>query len=212
MILAIDTATRQIGLAVHNGQSPIAQTIWHSENNHTIELAPNVEKLLTQNNLTVGDLTAIGVALGPGSFNGVRIGLAFAKGLALAHNLPLVGARTLDILVRGVQPVSGKLMAVIQAGRGRIVWAQYQVEGARWVSASAGEVGEWVHVKAIADAETRIVGELEPAWIDSARLQIMPRDPVYLAEIVRDQLVGVGAASAETLAPIYANSPTSGTA
>jgi tRNA threonylcarbamoyladenosine biosynthesis protein TsaB len=201
-----------MGLALHDGQKILAQTSWQSENNHTIELAPNVAKLLREQKISVRDLTALGVALGPGSFNGVRIGLSFAKGLALPQKIPIIGARTLDILVRGVQPIAGKLIAVIQAGRGRIVWAQYHVEAGRWVSVSAGEVGEWEIMLAQADSETRIVGEIESRWIDSARIQILPRDPVYLAEIVREQLAGAATASGfANLAPIYAHQPTSGT-
>ncbi|MEK7807626.1 MAG: tRNA (adenosine(37)-N6)-threonylcarbamoyltransferase complex dimerization subunit type 1 TsaB, partial [Chloroflexota bacterium] len=125
--MAVDTATRSIGLALLDDQKLIAETMWHSENNHTVELAPNVEKLLKENHVAARNLKAIAVAIGPGSFNGVRVGLGFAKGLSLARDVSLIGVRTLDILVYGVTLYEGGLIPVIQAGRGRIIWSRYTV-------------------------------------------------------------------------------------
>ncbi|MBI5713073.1 MAG: tRNA (adenosine(37)-N6)-threonylcarbamoyltransferase complex dimerization subunit type 1 TsaB, partial [Chloroflexi bacterium] len=151
MILSLDTATRSIGLALLDDQKLIAALMWHSENNHTVELAPNVEKLLKEHHVAARDLKAIAVAIGPGSFNGVRIGLGFAKGLSLARDVPLIGVRTLDILVYGVTPFDGGLIPVIQAGRGRIIWSRYTVGQRGWESASAGAVSDWDGLKAHAE-------------------------------------------------------------
>ncbi|NJN55891.1 MAG: tRNA (adenosine(37)-N6)-threonylcarbamoyltransferase complex dimerization subunit type 1 TsaB, partial [Anaerolineae bacterium] len=84
MILAIDTATRWLGLALHNGTAVQAELGWRCQNNHTIELAPAIENLFQQTSITPADLSAITITIGPGSYSALRVGLALAKGLALA--------------------------------------------------------------------------------------------------------------------------------
>ncbi len=213
MILALDTATRSIGLALLDDKKLIAETMWHSENNHTVELAPNVEKLLKENHVAVRDLKAIAVAIGPGSFNGVRIGLGFAKGLSLARDVPLIGVRTLDILVYGVTLYEGGLIPVIQAGRGRIIWSRYKVGQRGWESASAGVVSDWETLKAHAEENDRIIGEIDQvgsSLIDSRKIESYQRRPLHLALIARERLLRGDVDDAATLAPIYAHQPASG--
>ena len=126
MLLAIDTSTAQVGLALCHGQQLVAETIWYSGQRHTVELAPALSELLRHASLTINDIAALGVAIGPGSFTALRVGLAFAKGLALARNLPIVGIATLDVVAAGQAVRSMRLAAVLQAGRGRIAVGWYQ--------------------------------------------------------------------------------------
>lgn len=213
VILAVDTATHSIGLALLDGQQLIAERMWHSENNHTVELAPNVEKLLKENHVAVRDLKAIAVALGPGSFNGVRIGLGFVKGLSLARDVPLIGVRTLDILTHSVTPFNGGLIPVIQAGRGRIIWSRYRVGKHGWESASAGVVSDWETLNAHVEENDRLIGEIDPVGlrlIDPKKIGSRERRPFYLAQIAAERLVRGEVDDATMLAPIYAQQPTSG--
>ena len=94
MILAIDTATDWMGLALHDGSSVLAEFGWRSRRTQTIELAPAVAQLWARTGVSAGDLSAIAVAIGPGSYTGLRVGLALAKGIALGQKLPLVGVPT----------------------------------------------------------------------------------------------------------------------
>src|SRR5512134_1144294 len=98
LLLAIDTSTLMAGVALYDGVHVLSEIIWHSPNHHTVELAPVVADVLKRSGIKAPDLKALGVATGPGSFTGLRIGMAFAKGLALAWRIPLVGIPTLDIL------------------------------------------------------------------------------------------------------------------
>jgi tRNA threonylcarbamoyladenosine biosynthesis protein TsaB len=213
VIFALDTATRSIGLALLDDDNLIAEMMWHSENNHTVELAPNVESLFKAHHVAARDLKAVAVAIGPGSFNGVRIGLGFAKGLSLARDVPLIGVRTLDILVNGVSPFNGGLIPVIQAGRGRIIWARYKVGQRGWESASAGVVSDWATLKAHAEENDRIIGEIDQvgsSLIDPQQIESCSRRPFYLAQIARERLLRGDVDDAATLSPIYAHQPTSG--
>ena len=80
MLLAIDTSTRMIGVALYDGVQILSETLWLSGQYHTVELAPTVDALVEQAGVPLADIQVVAVALGPGSFTGLRIGLAFAKG------------------------------------------------------------------------------------------------------------------------------------
>ena len=98
MLLGIDTATHFAGLALYDQGQVWAEEIWYSAMTHTVELMPRVQRMLNTYRVTVEALTGIGVSLGPGSFTGLRIGLAAAKGMALPYRLPLIGISALDVL------------------------------------------------------------------------------------------------------------------
>ena len=132
MLLAVDTSTMQIGLALFDGAQVISEYSWRSGHRHTTELAPATADLLMRCGLTIETVRALGVALGPGSFTSLRVGLAFVKGLAIARHIPLMGIPTLDVLANA-QPVSKLPLAVaIQAGRGRFALGWYKGSQKGW--------------------------------------------------------------------------------
>ena len=134
MLLAVDTSTAQVGLAVYDGPQGqvIGEYAWRSSQRHTVELAPAIYELLARCGLTMDDIRALGVALGPGSFTSLRVGLSLVKGFALARSLPLIGIPTLDILA-AAQPLSRfPLRVAIQAGRGRLAAGWYKRSKGSW--------------------------------------------------------------------------------
>jgi tRNA threonylcarbamoyladenosine biosynthesis protein TsaB len=126
MMLAVDTSTDQMGIALGDGYQIVAESMWRSQQYHTVELAPAIAELLRRAGISMTSIEAVSVAVGPGSYTALRVGLALAKGIALSRNLPLVGIPTLDVLAAG-QPVCAlRLGAVIRAGRGRIALGWYK--------------------------------------------------------------------------------------
>jgi tRNA threonylcarbamoyladenosine biosynthesis protein TsaB len=100
--------------------------VWTNADHHTVELAPAVADSLRRAGITILALEAVGVATGPGSFTGLRIGMALAKGIALARRLPVIGVPSLDILA-AAQPVQDTdLVAALLAGRGRLAVGWYR--------------------------------------------------------------------------------------
>src|SRR5688572_4220360 len=98
LVLAIDTATAVLSLALHNGHEVISEITWRAPGHHTQEVPPRVQEILQQAGFEPRDLTAIALALGPGSYTGLRIGMSLAKGIAMACDPPiaLIGVPTLD--------------------------------------------------------------------------------------------------------------------
>lgn len=120
MLLAIDTSTPQIGLALFDGHKVIADQNWFSGQMHTVELAPSVIQLLERCGSSIEDIDGIGVAIGPGSFTSLRVGLSFVKGLSFARNIPVASVNSLDILANGVKiNTTAPLYCALPAGRGR---------------------------------------------------------------------------------------------
>jgi tRNA threonylcarbamoyladenosine biosynthesis protein TsaB len=139
-LLAIDTSTRTVGLALYDGTQVVFESTWVSKDHHTVELAPAVADALQKSGISAAGLGALAVATGPGSFTGLRIGMALAKGIALAQHLPLIGVPTLDALA-AAQPLSDlPLAALLRAGRGRLAVGWYQAQEAGWRSIRNVEV------------------------------------------------------------------------
>ncbi|HEY3310907.1 MAG TPA: tRNA (adenosine(37)-N6)-threonylcarbamoyltransferase complex dimerization subunit type 1 TsaB [Anaerolineales bacterium] len=126
MLLAIDTSTPQIGLALYDGVQVLAEYLWASKARHTVELAPAVADVLKHAGSKIDQVKALGVAIGPGSFTSLRVGLSFVKGLAFAQSLPVVGINTLDV-VAASQPANPgtRLVCLLPAGRGRLAVCWY---------------------------------------------------------------------------------------
>ena len=121
MLLAIDTSTAQIGLALYDGATVPGELVWQSRTHHTEQLAPALADLLDRVGIKMDSLKALGVAIGPGSFTSLRVGLAFIKGLALARHLPLVGIPTLDIVAACVPLLDRRLVQYPSTLRPRMI-------------------------------------------------------------------------------------------
>ena len=132
MELAIDTSTDIAGIALSHEGEMIAEMTWHSGRNHTVELVPNIANLLKQAKLNPQELSAVFVARGPGKFNGLRVGMSTAKGIAFALNIPLVGVSTLEIEAYPFAFTGLPVCPVHNASRGEIATALYQQNGDDW--------------------------------------------------------------------------------
>ena len=122
-ILAIDTSTERAGIALSDG-SAIFSRSWDAGRTQTTSVLPIIDALLTESGLSPSKLGAIAIAMGPGTFTGLRVGMSLAKGLVLACDIPLIGIPTLDIAAAGAGDADN-LIAVLPAGRGRVVWQRY---------------------------------------------------------------------------------------
>lgn len=219
MILAIDTATRWTGLALHDETAVIAEVGWRSINTQTIELSPAIAGLLQRAGIHSSDLKGIAVAIGPGSYTGLRVGLAVAKGIALAHQTPLLGVPTLDIVAAGFGSLPGNLAVVAEAGRTRICAAVYAWNGRKgWQAAATPVIESWPNfLSTLSDEPITFAGEITA---EAAR-QIRAASKVYrlatpaastrragcLAEIGWQRLRKGQLDDAASLAPIYLKAP-----
>ncbi len=178
MLLAVDTSTRWIGLALYDDEQVIAEEIWPSQNHHTIQLAPAVTNLMKHAGAAWADLQALGVALGPGSFTGLRIGLGLVKGFALGLHVPVIGVPTMEVVAVS-QPVQEHPLAVVlQAGRGRIALGWYVAMNEAWCAEGEAKVTTAEELSQCIHKPTLVCGELT---VDERRLLARKRKNVLLA-------------------------------
>ena len=124
IVLALDTCLGACSVAVIDGERTLASATEAMTRGHQERLAPMTGEVMIAAGLAFSDLDRIGVTVGPGSFTGLRVGLAFAKGLALALDLPCIGVGSLEALAGSVGD-TGHCAAVIDAGRGNVYLQQF---------------------------------------------------------------------------------------
>ncbi len=124
-ILALDCATESLVVALRAGSCVYTRTVREGLR-HAQTIAPQVEQTLAQASLQARDLGLIVAGVGPGSFTGLRIALATARGLARGASCPLVGVCTLDALAWPLQTWAGLVVPVLDARRGRVYAALYR--------------------------------------------------------------------------------------
>jgi tRNA threonylcarbamoyladenosine biosynthesis protein TsaB len=161
MILAIDTSTQWMGIALLKDTQILYEKVWRTHRRHTVELAPAIQEAVADCGLQINDLEAIGIALGPGSFTSLRIGLAVAKGLALTLHVPVIGIPSLDITAAGVPVQDIPLITVLRAGRERLAACNYQAENGHWKATGDIYITTAQELEAAIDSPTLICGELE---------------------------------------------------
>ena len=219
MLIALDTGTRWAGLALYDESNGLlSECGWHSANRHTVELMPAVAQMLARSGATPTDLQAVAVALGPGSFTGLRVALAAAKGLALALDIKLIGIPTLDVVAYPHRNALLPVAATVQAGRGRVCWAPYANTLAGWGAQAPYGLST---VRELADrlvTPVMIAGELLPA--DRLTLSELLGDRVHLlspamairraghlAELAWVRLEAGDSDDLDSLSPIYLHEP-----
>lgn len=218
LLLAIDTATRYAGLALFDGDAVQSEVYWRSQNNHSVELMPTLVRTLDQQGVGPQDLSAVAVAIGPGSFTGLRIGLSAAKGLAQAQGLPIFGVSTLDVLAFQHEDQRRPVWSVIHAGRGRLCVARYERRRGRWSRRGEFDLTTLDGLVERLTGRALVCGELTrqeiiyvTEHIDADVLFAKPsqsmRRPANLAELGWQRFSRGQRDDLATLSPIYLHTP-----
>ena len=126
IILSIDSSTPVAGIAVSDGMQLMGEITLNTKNTHSEKLMPLVQHLLNELELTVKDLDAIAVTQGPGSFTGLRIGMATAKGLAQGAGKKLIAVPTLDCLAQNLVHYPGVICPIMNAQKKQVYTAIYR--------------------------------------------------------------------------------------
>jgi tRNA threonylcarbamoyladenosine biosynthesis protein TsaB len=157
IVLALDTALEACSVALGRGERLLAHRYAECGKAHAEILMPMIEAVLGDSQLDVSAIERIGVTVGPGSFTGLRTGLAAARGLALALGRPAVGVTTCAVLAAGA-PQGEPIAAAIEARRGEIYFAAFDGKGGEALSARALALGEGVKLLSERGGTWRIVG------------------------------------------------------
>ncbi len=128
LILAFETSAKAGSVALHDGFCLLGESYCNTGLTHSQTLMTMAEDLLRTCNFTPGDVTAVAVAAGPGSFTGVRIGVAAAKGFAWGRQLPCYGVSTLEAMAHSLGAYEGFVIPVMDARRSQVYNAVFRAE------------------------------------------------------------------------------------
>lgn len=165
-LLAFDTSTVVTSVALVEGHTVLAESSAFHPAGHSERLLPLVDEVLLRANRPLTALDGLAVGIGPGSFTGVRLGLATAKGLHLATGLPLFGVSSLDALAASAWGLEGPLLAALDARRDEVYASLYRVRpGTREVVRAALHASP-EHLASIVldvfrDGRIAVVGDLD---------------------------------------------------
>jgi tRNA threonylcarbamoyl adenosine modification protein YeaZ len=218
MQLAIDTSTDTASLALVQESEILTELSWRCGQNHTTTLLPYLASLLSQADLGLGLLDAIIVARGPGSFNGLRVGISTAKGLAFSLGIPLVGISTLAASAYQHAATGLAVCPVFNAGRGEIATAVYQMKGGRWQPIIGEHITTIDAFCAQIATKTLFCGELTAVISGQLKKQLKEKAVIaspaarfrragFLAELGRQEIETGNFDAPTTLQPIYLRRP-----
>ncbi len=213
MELSIDTASDWASVALSQEGRLLGEITWHCHREHSTQLMPMVETLLSRLRVDKGELSAVFVCTGPGSYAALRVGVSTAKGLAFALGIPIVGVGRLELEAYQYAACGRPVCALHRAGRGEVAWAVYQGPKAEWREVAPPRLSPSQEVMAQLPAGTLLCGEEDDALealLSEAVVAPSRRRADYLAELGWRRLAAGQADDVRALVPLYLREPAIG--
>jgi len=216
MLLAIDTSTDSAGLALVRNGGTLAEATWRCGQNHSVELLPRLTQLLQEAKAELQSVSCILVAKGPGSFNGLRVGLSTAKGLAFSLNIPIIGVSSLALEAYQHAGTDLPIGPIFNARRGDIATALYQKRDNKWQQLAAEHITTVESLDSEITEKTLFCGEYLPAIAHQLKEKLKekaviapdkPRRAGLMAELAKERLEAGDYDSPATLQPLYLRHP-----
>ena len=218
MYLAIDTATSTLGLALLDEEEVAGQLYWRTNQNHTAELIPAIRYLLAKAEKSLHDLQGFIVALGPGGFTGLRVGMTTAKGFAVSTGAPLVGVGTLEASAYPYTGLGAPVCSILGAGRAGVAAATYLGENAILKKVVAEHITTIETLASTVGEPTIFCGGITPEIESELRERLGARAlvppmaaqgprAIYLAELGRRRIETGDLDNPTTLQPLYLRRP-----
>tara|TARA_B100000315_G_scaffold253755_1_gene293252 strand:+ start:682 stop:1392 length:711 start_codon:yes stop_codon:yes gene_type:complete len=218
MRLAIDTSTNTASLALVQDCEVVAEFTWHCEQNHSTQLLPSLSHLLSQTGMNLQSISGIIVARGPGSFNGLRVVVSTAKGLAFSLGIPIVGISTLEADAYQHAETGLPVCPLFDAARGEIATAIYQRKHNKWHQLAAEHITTLETLCSQITSQTIFCGEFIPAIATQLKNRLGQKALIatpaarlrragFLAELGQQRLETGNHDNPATLQPIYLRRP-----
>ena len=141
-VLGIDTSSNATSIAVIEDNKLICEYTVNTKTTHSQKLMPMIENMLKISEVNVNDMDIIAICQGPGSFTGLRIGMATAKALSHVNNLPIVGVNSLELLAGNMDLTDKKICSILDAQRTQVYTGQYKFENNKLVELKSIDVVE----------------------------------------------------------------------
>ncbi len=217
-ILGIETSTKTGSVAIVSEDGVIAQYSLNIEVTHSERLMSTVDRVLTDTGFQMADMDGYAVAIGPGSFTGLRIGLAAVKGLALVTGKPVAAVPTLKALAWNLPYAAYPVCPMLDARKNEVYAATYRFEGTALVHVMAEVVISLSRLSGRISEKTLFTGEASRLFhkdileIFGDRALFAPISAILpsaaaVAEIGLDMIKGGQQADPDSLTPMYIRRP-----
>ena len=171
-ILGIDTSSMAASVAVIEDNKLICEYTINTKKTHSQKLMPMIENMLGLSDLNVREIDAIAVCEGPGSFTGLRIGMATAKAIAHVNDIPVIGVNSLEALAANMNLCDKKICSILDAQRNQVYTGRYQYEGTKLVEIKEigiQQIDELLEELAHSGEQLILVGEAVYKYEDKIR-------------------------------------------
>lgn len=166
--LSIDTASSLASIALSREGRLVAELTWDCARQHSKQLLPAIDAMLTRQGLSKDELGAVFVCTGPGSYAGVRAGVSTAKGLSFGLTLPLVGVGRLEIEAYAFAATGGPVVALHKAGRSEFAWAAYAADP-HWRELSPPRMTAGEALAGALPADALVTGDIDGTLAEQLR-------------------------------------------
>lgn len=218
MLLALDTSTDWASVALFDGRDVLAEETWRAQRRHGDELFPSIERVLLSTRTSLSAVTRVAVAVGPGSFTGLRVAIAAGQGIARGNGAALVGISTLDVLAYPHAASKQRICPLLPAGRDQYYAAFYQERNRKWLRRSPFMVATLDEICRQIGTHTLFVGEIDADAEAALRDLLGPRalfaPPAsrmrragYLAELGWRELESRKQVKISEIEPLYIRQP-----
>ena len=218
MQLAIDTSTNIASVALIKDNGVLAELTWYCEQNHSVELLPRLNYLMQESGLNPQSISGVVVARGPGSFNGLRVGISTAKGLAFSLGIPIVGISTLEATAYQHAEGSLPICPIFNVGRGEIATAMYHKKQKKWRRLVTEHITTIDALCAQITTKTIFCGEYVPTIAAQLKKQLRQKAVIppwsalirragFLADLGQQRLKSGDSDNPSTLQPLYLRHP-----
>lgn len=221
-LLSLETSAVAASCCVTDGDKILSQAAVNAGLTHSRTLMPMVEAVLSSADLTAADIEAVAVAIGPGSFTGIRIGVATAKGLAFPNDLPCVAVSTLEAMAYRLSglPLSGRVCAVMDARCKQVYTATFLLENGALTRETPDEamaIDDLFARLKEADSPVYLIGDGAAMCYDLGKdvlpqltrlpTQLQMQDATGVAAVAARELAAGNTVKSEQLLPTYLRLP-----
>lgn len=167
LILSLETSTRSGGVALLRGNEVLAERAGKENSSQSAQLLSDISEILQKNDLNLNQINLLAVAVGPGSFTGLRIGLASAKALAIALKIPIAGISTLEAAA-ACSDKEGEICAALQAGR-----SEYFVQSFKKSPKDGLKSASQIEIYSVKDLSEKVAEKNNLNWISTEEIVSM---------------------------------------
>ena len=127
--LGIDTSSAVGSIAISRDGAPVCRQTISIDMTHSANILPAMQKVIAEAGISLKQLKAVAVGVGPGSYTGVRVGIAFAKGIAFGLKIPIAGVCSFESMLFAHKEFKGAICTLVDAKMGGTYWAAYRWDG-----------------------------------------------------------------------------------